>query len=150
MIPNFLRFRARQTSSESDSSYDPSVEAFIRSVEFKVNCGYRLMWKCYGLDACALGWSPRGGEASASVVYDCLTHAVYEMKVCDYAARLSLRWIRPTSRDAHDREAIRMGFKPKVDYDDVEFRDSSPSECFLLLRRLFKRHERKIRRGGDS
>lgn len=118
---------------------DLTIKDFVQAVGFKLDGGHEYLWRCYGDYAFGLGWTKEDLSASAGIVYDEKTKAVYEMSVWDDNGKAVLRWIRPGFRARHDRESRERGFDPNIAVDRTRFKTATPSDCISAVKKLVRR-----------
>ena len=109
-------------------------------MDYKIGEGYEYRWDCYGQNACGLEWARSDLAASASIIYDTKTQAVYEMSVWDCREERPkiYRWIRPEYIKKYKKESKERGFKFNATIDNDKCEDTTPARLLGHLKRLHK------------
>ena len=107
-----------------------TIEKFMKAVQYKITEGSAYCWQCYGPNAYSLEhWNQKYDDGiSTNIIFDTITHVVYEMQAWDYSTHREYRWINPDYLEAHKDEASlrNIDFKESIDgnkFIDLEVED---------------------------
>ena len=117
-----------------------NIKDFVSAVNYQIGEGYEYLWDCYGENACGLEWVRSDLAASASIIYDTKTQAVYEMSVWDCRENRPkiYRWIKPEYIKKYKKESKERGLKFNIAIDKIKYDETTPTRLLGHLKRLCK------------
>jgi hypothetical protein len=109
-----------------------TIKEFMEIVDYKITEGSEYCWECYGPSAYRLdSWNQDQEGHTVSMVFDTLTHVVYEANAYDYKKNRAYRLINPDYKFAHDDEASNRDVDVNQAWDDVNYVDLETDDDFI-------------------
>jgi len=100
--------------------------------DYKITEGSEYCWECFGPNAYRLdSWNQDQEGHTVSIVFDTMTHVVYEATAYDYKRNHAYRLINPDYKFAHDDEASGRGVDINQAWDDVNYIDLDVDDDFI-------------------
>lgn len=125
---------------------------FFAACNYAVTDSESYGWECYGNNARiidAIKWEPHGRDlpgskivGAAEIIVDTATHTVFEIAVAEFTSRngkgSAYKWMNPSYKPAHDREASRKSVPPYQAWDNVNYKLTTTREVMTRIRALFQ------------
>lgn len=110
-----------------------TIKDFMETISYRITDGAEFSWDCYGPNAYILDfWNgEHDNSASVGIVFDRVTHIVYQMEAWDGIRNREYRWIHPAYKDAIVEETKNSGEEFEISYDDNKFIDLDLPEDML-------------------
>ena len=109
-----------------------TIKQWMEAVNYRITSGSDYLWQCYGPSAWSLDAEPAGTvDRSATIIFDTVTNAVYEVCVFDYIRNKAYRLVNPMYEQALQSEARERNVDKNVAWDDVNFVDLICDDDFI-------------------
>lgn len=109
-----------------------TIKEFMEVCDYKITEGSEYCWECFGPNAYRLdSWNQDQEGHTVSIVFDTMTHVVYEATAYDYKRNHAYRLINPDYKFAHDDEASGRGVDINQAWDDVNYIDLDVDDDFI-------------------
>lgn len=123
-----------------------TIKDFMETVSYRITEGSDYLWKCFGpnayrLDSWSGAWTNTTDGYTVSIVFDTVTHTVYEVEAFDYARSRAYRWQNPEYKLAHNTEASERKIDAREAWDNVRFVELDVEEDFLEKARAIVANE---------
>jgi hypothetical protein len=119
-----------------------TLKEFLEAIDYKITEGSQYLWECYGRHARYWdSWEGGADDPNASVIFDTVTHEVYEVTVVDNQNERGYRMINPAYYKKYKKECKRRGVNPNHMWDDLEYIDLEMKEDLLSKLVAIMRHE---------
>lgn len=117
-----------------------TLKEFLEAIDYKITEGSEYLWECYGSNARYWdSWDGSHDDPNASIVFDTVTHEVYEVTVIDNRNERGYRMINPAYLKKYKKESKRRGVNRNemwegVDYHDLELEDDFLTKLVAIMR----------------
>lgn len=110
------------------------LKDYLECINHKCGENVKFQWKCFGNNAYMTdNWYDEESthNSTISIVYDFITHIIYEMQAWDAINNRYYRWIRPEYVDAYKLECKTHNCAYKHSIDNWEFIDLEVEQDIL-------------------